>query len=139
MKQYRSTHSGRFKGYSRQELEMTSWKRSSNSNFAPIPQQSSKSVTRPANKHALADAIWSLIPSNAVRPTGQRQYKFDGGFLVHRNRGSGVQPTMTYVGSTQTTSPENTDMPLLCSTGTKKDHPRKMVLNNAAHVEEQAH
>ena len=31
-----------FKGSSQQELGMTSWKRSSNSNFAAIPQQSSK-------------------------------------------------------------------------------------------------
>ena len=36
-------------------------------------------------------------------------------------RGSGVQPTMTYVGSRQTTSPEYMDMPLSCSTGTTED------------------
>ena len=42
MKQYRSVHNCCFKGSSQQELGMTSWKRSSNSNFAAIPQQSSK-------------------------------------------------------------------------------------------------
>ena len=52
-------------------------------------------------------------------------------------RDSGVQPTMTYVGSTQTTSSEDMDMPLSCSTGTRKKYPRKMVLMNAAKVEEQ--
>ena len=53
-------------------------------------------------------------------------------------RGSGVQPTMTYVGSTQTTSPGDMGMPLSCSTGTRKNYPRKMVFMNAAQVEEQA-
>ena len=52
--------------------------------------------------------------------------------------GSGVQPTMTYVGSIQTTSPEDMDMPLSCSTATRKNYPRKMVLMNAAKVEDQA-
>ena len=42
MKQYRSIHNCCFKGSSQQELGMTSWKRSSNSKFAAIPQQSSK-------------------------------------------------------------------------------------------------
>ena len=42
MKQYRSIHNCCFKGSSQHELEITSWKRSSNSNFASIPQQSSK-------------------------------------------------------------------------------------------------
>ena len=42
MKQYRSIHNCCFKGSSQHELEITSWKRSSNSNFAAIPQQSSK-------------------------------------------------------------------------------------------------
>ena len=42
MKQYRSIHNCCFKGSSQQELGMTSWKRCSNSNFAAIPQQSSK-------------------------------------------------------------------------------------------------
>ena len=49
-------------------------------------------------------------------------------------RGSGVQPTMAYVGSTQTTSPEDMDMPLSCSTGTRKNYPRN---TNAAQAEEQ--
>ena len=44
-------------------------------------------------------------------------------------RGSGVQHTMTYVGSTQTTSPEDMDMSLSCSTGTRKNYSRK----NGAH------
>ena len=34
-------------------------------------------------------------------------------------RGSGLQPTMTSVDCTQTTSQEDMDMPLLCSTGSK--------------------
>ena len=64
---------------------MTSWKRSSNSNFAAIPQQSSKPcVMRPANKPALADAIWAVMPKDVVGPTGQSQYVLDGGSLVHR-------------------------------------------------------
>ena len=29
---------------------------------------------RPANKHALADAIWVLMPKDVVEPTGQSQY-----------------------------------------------------------------
>ena len=64
---------------------MTSWKRSSDSNFAAIPQQSSKPkyVMRPANKPALADAIWVLMPKDVVEPTGQSQYVLDGGSLVH--------------------------------------------------------
>ena len=44
------------------------------------------------------------------------------------------QPTMTSVDCTQTTSQEDMEMPLLCSTGTRKNYPRKMVLMNAAHV-----
>ena len=51
-------------------------------------------------------------------------------------RGSGIQPTMTHAGSTQSTSPENVDIPLLSSTGIRKDYLRKMVPMNAAHVEE---
>ena len=39
---------------------------------------------RPANKHALADAIWALMPKYVVGPTGQSQYVLDGGSLVHR-------------------------------------------------------
>ena len=36
-----------------------------------------------------------------------------------------------YVGSAQSTSPENMDMPLLSSTGIRKDYLRKMVHMNA--------
>ena len=36
-------------------------------------------------------------------------------------RGSGVHLTMTYIGSTQTKSPEDMDMPLSCSTDTSKN------------------
>ena len=39
---------------------------------------------RPANKPALADAIWVLMPKDVVEPTGQSQYVLDGGSLVHR-------------------------------------------------------
>ena len=53
-------------------------------------------------------------------------------------RGSRVQPTMTYVGSAQSTSPENMDMTLLSLTGIRKDYLRKMVPMNAAQVEQQA-
>ena len=66
---------------------MTSWKISSKSNFAAIPQQSSKPykyVMRPADKRALADAIWVLMPKDVVEPTGQNQYVLDGGSLMHR-------------------------------------------------------
>ena len=56
-------------------------------------------VTRPANKLALADAIWALMPKDVVGSTG-----------------SGVQHTMTSADCTQTTSQEDMDMPLLCST-----------------------
>ena len=45
---------------------------------------------------------------------------------------------MTYVGSTQTTSPEDMDLSLSCSTGTRKNYPRKIGLMNAAQAEEQA-
>ena len=38
----------------------------------------------PANKPALADAIWALIPRDVVGPTGQSQYILYGGSLVHR-------------------------------------------------------
>lgn len=43
-----------------------------------------KHVLRPANKPALADAIWGLQPSEGIGPTGQRQYILDGGSLLHR-------------------------------------------------------
>ena len=39
---------------------------------------------RPANKSALADAIWVLMPKYVVGPTGHSQYVLDGGSLVHR-------------------------------------------------------
>ena len=39
---------------------------------------------RSANKPALADAIWALMPKYVVGPTGQGQYVLDGGSLVHR-------------------------------------------------------
>ena len=71
LKQYRSIHNCCFKGSSQQELGMTSWERSSNSNYAAIPQQSSKP--------ALADAIWALMPKDVVGPTGQSQYVLEGG------------------------------------------------------------
>ena len=41
-------------------------------------------VMRSANKPALADAIWALVPKYVVGPTGQSQYVLDGGSLVHR-------------------------------------------------------
>ena len=95
-------------------------------------------VMMPANTPALADAIWALIHRYVVGPTGQSQYILYGGLWYTEYRGSGVQPTMTYVGSAQSTSPENMDMPLLSSTGIRKDYLRNMVPMNAAQVAEQA-
>ena len=94
----------------------------------------------PANTPALADAIWALIHRDVVvGQTGQSQYTYCmTGLWCTEYHGSGVQPTMTYVGSAQSTSPENMDMPLLSSTGIRKDYLRKMVHMNAAQVEEQA-
>ena len=90
----------------------------------------------PANKPALADA---LIPRHTL--LGQMDkasmYWMAGPWCTEYG-GSVVHPTMTYVGSTQTTSPEHMDMTLQCSTGTRKDYPRNMVLMNAVHMEEQA-
>ena len=64
---------------------MTSWRRSSNSNFAAIPSnhRSQTCYMRPANKPALADTIWVLMPKDIVEPTGQRQSVLDDGSLVH--------------------------------------------------------
>ena len=84
-KQYRSIHNCCFNCSSQQELGMTTWKRSSNSNFAAIPQQSSKSdmlwglLTNPH-----LQMLWLLMPKYVVEPTGQSQYVLDGGSLVHR-------------------------------------------------------
>ena len=91
---------------------------------------------KPANKPALADAI--LVLTLLSQLDKAIMYWMPGPWCTEY-RGSGVQPTMTYVGSTQTTSPEDMDMPLSCSTGTRKNYPRKMVLMNAAQEEEQAH
>ena len=74
-----------FKGSSQQELGMTSWKRSSNSNFAAIPQQSSKPDMLwglLTNLHL--QMLWLLMPKDVVEPTGQSQYVLDGGSLVQR-------------------------------------------------------
>ena len=76
----------------------------------------------PDNKPALADAVWALIPRDVVGSTGQCQYVLDGGSLVHRipwQRGT----TYNDICMQQSTSPENMDMPLLSSTGTRKDYP----------------
>ena len=43
-----------------------------------------KLVLRPANKPALADAIWALVPAVVVGPTCKSQYILDGGSLLHR-------------------------------------------------------
>ena len=91
----------------------------------------------PASKPALADAIWALIPRDVVGPTGQSRYILYGGSMVHRipwQRDTTYNDTC--IGSTQSTSPENVDIPLLSSTGIRKDYLRKMVPRNAAHVEE---
>ena len=65
---------------------MTSWKRSSNSNFA-VNQQAifgARYVMMPANKPAIADDISVLKPKDVVEPTRQSQYVLDGGSLAHR-------------------------------------------------------
>ena len=80
-------------------------------------------VMMPANKPALADAIWALIPRDVI---------------VWRVSGAPSTVAVTYVGSAQSTSPEIMDMPLLSSTGIRKDYLRKMVPMNAAQVEEKA-
>ena len=93
----------------------------------------------PASTPGLADAILALIHIYVVGQTGQSQYILYDGSLVHRipwQRGTTYNDI--YVGSTQSTSPENMDMPLLSSTGIRKDYLRNMVHINAAHVEEQA-
>ena len=41
-------------------------------------------MLRPANKPALADAIWGLLPSESMEPISQRQYILDGGCLLHK-------------------------------------------------------
>ncbi len=92
----------------------------------------------PANTPALADAIWALIHRDVVGQTGQSQYILYAGSLVHRilwQRGTTYSDI--YVGSAQSTSPENMDMPLLSSMGTRKDYTRMMLLMSASHVEEQ--
>ena len=50
----------------------------------------------------------------------------------------GAPNTVTSVDSTQTTSQEYMGIPLLCSTGTRKNYPRNRVLINDTQVEEQA-
>ena len=92
----------------------------------------------PANKPAFADVIWALTSRYDVGPTRQSQCMYwMAGPWCTEYRGSGLQPAMTYAGSTQSTLPENMGMPLLCSMGNRQDHPRQMVLMNAAQVEEQ--
>ena len=86
MNQYRSIHNCCFKGSSLQELGMTIWKRSSNSNFAELypPAIRSQIFYEACYKPALADAIWAFMPKEVVGPTRQSQYALDGGSLVHR-------------------------------------------------------
>ncbi|KAG1663714.1 ERO1-like protein beta [Nymphon striatum] len=44
-----------------------------------------KHVMRPANKPALADALWTLMPEDVAEPIGDScQYVLDGGSLLHR-------------------------------------------------------
>ena len=95
-------------------------------------------VMRPANKSALADAIWALMPNMLLDQLDKASMYWMAGPWCTEYRGSGVQPTITYnyVDCSQMTSQEDMDMPLLCSSGTRKNHPRKMVLVNAAQVEE---
>ena len=94
-------------------------------------------VTMPANTPALADTIWALIHRYVVGPTGQSQY------IVWRVPGAPNTVAARYnlqwhVGNAQCTSLENMDMPLLSSTGIRKDYLQKMVPMNVAQVEEQA-
>ena len=89
-------------------------------------------------KPALADAIWALMPKDVVGPTGQSQYVLDVGSLVHRIP---WQRGITYNDICRLSTNYATrrlNMPLLCSTGTRKNYPRHMVFMNAAQVKEQA-
>lgn len=43
-----------------------------------------KHIMRPANKPALADALWTLMPEDVAEPIGDNQYVLDGGSLLHR-------------------------------------------------------
>ena len=45
----------------------------------PPPIFEARYVMIPANKPALADAIWAFMPKYVVGPTGQIQYVLDGG------------------------------------------------------------
>ena len=90
-------------------------------------------VMRPANNPALADDILALLPSDVDGPTGQTQMYWMVSAWCTECHGGGYN-----LQCTQGTSPDIMDMPLLCSTGTRKNHPRNMVRTNAAQVEEQA-
>ncbi len=43
-----------------------------------------RDMPRPANKSALADAIWALVPASNCEIPGNVQYVLDGGYLLHR-------------------------------------------------------
>ena len=89
----------------------------------------------PANTPAIADAIWALIHRDVVGPTGQSQCILYDGSLVHRipwQRGTTYNDICRQCTKYVT---RNMDMPLLSSTGTRKDYLRNMVPMNAAQVE----
>ena len=70
---------------------------------------------RPANKPALADAIWALMPkdrcwANWTKPVCIIMYSMAGPWCTEY-RGNEVQPTTTSVDCTQTTHKKIMDMP----------------------------
>ena len=67
-----------------------------------------------ANKPALEDDVWALMPKDVVGPTGQSQYVLGGGSLVHRipcQRGTTYNDILICRLYAQTTSQEDMDMP----------------------------
>ena len=78
---HRSLHNYCFKGSSQQDLGMIL--QFELCSYPPAIFEAIY-VMRPANKPALAYAIWVLLPKYVAEPTGQSQYVLDGGSLVNR-------------------------------------------------------
>ena len=139
MNQYRSIHNSCFKGSSRtrndQLEDIFEFERCS---YPPAIRSQIGYVMRPAtNLHLqMLSGRWCL--KTLFGQVDKASMHWMTGPWWTEYRGSGVQPTMTYVDCTLTTSEEDMDIPLLCSTGTRKNYPRNMGLMNAAQVEEQA-
>ena len=90
-----------------------------------------KHVLRPANKPALADAIWSLLPSDGIKPSGQRQHVWMIDIYCIRFHGCMVPPLMViYASSTQIMSSNSMVMLSSSLMDTCKSFLQKMVLMN---------